>query len=1021
MLLKQKIIVFFSLIFSVVFSASAADDGAPVYQLQSGVFYTNWLVAGPLPGQPQKNKKDGKLVLQGFYYDYLSKIGGENKAIIKIGEAVPGRADTVFKDFISITPEIDFDTYFGMQNQVVAYAFAFVETKADTTSFLHVGSDDGIRVWIDDKLVIDRYVERGFTPDENWAKVNLSKGRHRILVKIDDNFGAWKFSFRFVDENEHNKIIAAGISEILNADIICPTAEWGQVKVILNLDPPVKDFNVKIKGSWFSPNRSETQKFSVAAGTEIPVPEKFLSFPFCSLSAEATGIPEKKIATSLNIYLTPFDDLYSNRVEKVNHFFETTSSNSSTFRLVQKHEGILKLYLNKLASFKSARQVNPNIEAHKLLTKLDKAMNMLSQKKDYLDSLRGEYTAAYISKTDDSCQPFILDIPHKYISGVPMPMVVFLHDANQKKSEFFKNIDQEIPFFSVQVSARGKNTAYLGLAAFNVIETINFMTNFYSVDPDRIYLIGNGMGGYGVWRISAAYPQLFAAIAPFGSFSANIPLQNLFNLPVYVAHGENDLITPAGYSIAAVDFMKKLACPVVMNILKGVGYRLKFAIQSVKPVKWLLGNRKSSAPNGVILKDNYSAFNENAWLKIISRDNPRFPAKAIARFINVNQLVIYFENIETAVISLDDKLVDYDSLLGIIINGKYIEYSAPLPKKIYISKKDNVYSISEKPVKSKDIRLYQSGSWQNFYNGAPLMIVKGSSGTEKELKKINKCAREISKWSFVSRTMDSATIPIKKDSELTVEDIKKYNLILLGMPEQNKFVNKIKNKLITNIDKSSIDISGKKFSLKGNGLWLCQFNPENHKNLIWIWASDNKAEWLNCWTFPAEDPPDLLLVNVAGQAYANARHFTKNWLLDKNKMQKIRSSVSNKNQIAGLAAKTMLKVSGSDFAWLQNKELPNFSNIKNFSAAEIANIVFRNSMLCVCKVSGKNIKKLIAKFPNAIYKAEKDMSVAPAKIYTIAVIPKNLSEISEITKSYLTNVEYINVPLRQSLQHKLVK
>ena len=1007
-------------------SVSAAEE-APVYQLQPGVFYTNWLVAGPFPNLPKKAENGKTSLRQGFYYDYLSGLGGENKAIVKVGDAIPGRASTVFKDFISTTPEIDFDAFFGMQNQVVAYAFAFVETKSDITTFLHVGSDDGIRVWIDDKLVIDKYAERGFTPDEDWAEIKLSKGKHRILVKADDNFGDWKFSFRFVDKKEHNKIIAAGIDDKLNVTLICPTAEWDQVEVILNLNPPVKGFPVKINGLWLSPNRTETQTFAALPGTKIALPEKFLKLPYCAFTAKASGIPEKEPAISLNIYLSPFKDVYSNRVGKIDKLFASMNSTSTTVRLIQKHKGILKLYLNKLALFKSTKQVNPDIEAHRLLTKLDKAINMLSQKKDYLDSLRGEYTAAYISKVDNSCQTFILDIPHRYISGVPMPLVVFLHDANQNASEFFKNIDQEIPFFSVQVGARGKNTAYLGLAAIDVIETIDFMTNFYSVDPDRIYLLGSGMGGYGVWRIAAAHPQLFAAVAPLGSFSANLPLQNLFNLPVYVAHGENDQITTVGYSIAAVDFMKKLACPVVLNVLKGVGYRLKFAIQAAKPVKWLLGNRKSSAPHGVILQNNYSSFNENAWLKIISRDNPRRASKAIARFINVNQLIVYFDNIENAVISLDDKLVDYDSLLGIIINGKHIEYSAPLPDKIYLSKKNNAYIISEKPPEQKNIRLYKSGSWQNFYNGEPIMIVKGSSGNEKDLKMIDKCAHEISKWSFVSRMMDSGTIPVKKDSELTDEDIQKYNLILLGMPEQNKFLDKIKNKLIANIDKSEINISGKKFSLKGNGLWLCQFNPENKKKLIWIWASDNinfynsKAEWLNYWDFPAEDPPDLFLVNVSGQSYANARHFTKSWHLDKNKMQKTKSSISNRNQFVGLAAKTMLKVSGADFAWLPKRKLPKFSNIKNFSAAEIANIVFKNSMLCVCKISGKDIKKLITKNPTALFKTEKNIPVAPNKIYKIAVMPDALSEVAKITKSFLTNAEYINAPLRQTLQQKLIK
>ncbi len=1024
-IMKQKFFAFFALFLCTAFSVSASD--APVYQLQPGVFYTNWLVAGTFPNQPAKTADGKKIVRQGFYNDYLAGLGGESQAVVKVGESIPNRANTTFKQFVSITPGIDFDSYFGMQNQVVAYAFAFVEAKSNTTMFLHVGSDDGIRVWIDNKLFIDSYAERGFTPDEDWAKVQLSKGKHRILVKADDNFGAWKFSFRFVGKKEHDKIIAATISDELEVNLIFPTAEWNQVNVTLNLNPPVKEFPVKIQGMWLSPDRTITQKFTVVPGAKTPIPEKFFEMPYCTLTAEATGIPDKKAGISLNIYLSPFETIYSDRAGKINNLFVNLNSTSTIFRLSRKHRGILKYYLNLLASYKNADQINKNIKAHKLLTKLDEAINMLSHKKDYLDSLRGEYTAAYISEADNSCQPFTVDIPKKYVSGVPMPMVVFLHDADQRISDFYKNTNSKIPFFSVQVGARGESTAYLGLSAIDVLETINFMTNFYSVDPDRIYLLGNGMGGYGVWRIGAAYPQLFAAVASLGSYSANIPLQNLFNLPVCIAHGENDLVTPVGYSIAAADLMKKRACPVILNVLKDVGYRLKFAIQAAHPVKWLLGNRRVSAPNEIIIENSYSTFNESYWLKIISRDNPRMPAKAVARFINANQLVLYFENVENAVVSLDDKLVDYDSLLGIIINGKYIEYSAPLPKKIYISKKESIYTISEKQTEQNNTRLYQPGSWQNFYNGEPLMIVKGTTGDDKTINKINQCATELSKWSFIAREMDFGTIPVKKDSELTAEDIKKYNLILLGTPDQNKFLKKINNKLTTKIDKSTLNISGKKHSLKGNGLWLCQINPENQEKLVWIWASENlnfynsKAEWLKYWTFPAEDPPDLLLVNVPGQSYANAQHFTKKWALDTSGISKIKNSISNKHQIANLSAKAIIKVSGADFAWLSKKDFPKFSNIKNFSAAEIANLIFKDSMLCVCEISGDDIKKLRAIKPGAIYASGNNIVTVPAKTYKIAVIPENLRAITEISKSHLTNVKYINVLLKQTLQQKLIK
>ena len=34
------------------------------------------------------------------------------------------------------------------------------------------------------------------------------------------------------------------------------------------------------------------------------------------------------------------------------------------------------------------------------------------------------------------------------------------------------------------------------------------------VDPERVYLTGLSMGGYGTWSLAAAHPGRFAAIAP---------------------------------------------------------------------------------------------------------------------------------------------------------------------------------------------------------------------------------------------------------------------------------------------------------------------------------------------------------------------------------------------------------------------------------------------------------------------------------------------------------------------------
>ena len=48
----------------------------------------------------------------------------------------------------------------------------------------------------------------------------------------------------------------------------------------------------------------------------------------------------------------------------------------------------------------------------------------------------------------------------------------------------------------------------------DVMALIDEIAEKYSVDPNRIYLTGLSMGGFGTWTIAGNYPERFAAIVP---------------------------------------------------------------------------------------------------------------------------------------------------------------------------------------------------------------------------------------------------------------------------------------------------------------------------------------------------------------------------------------------------------------------------------------------------------------------------------------------------------------------------
>jgi hypothetical protein len=81
----------------------------------------------------------------------------------------------------------------------VAYAYVKVIAPETMRKTLYVGSDDGVRVWVNGEMVIDHSVKRGIEPDQDSADVRLQKGPNSLLLKIDQGDSAWAFCARFWD------------------------------------------------------------------------------------------------------------------------------------------------------------------------------------------------------------------------------------------------------------------------------------------------------------------------------------------------------------------------------------------------------------------------------------------------------------------------------------------------------------------------------------------------------------------------------------------------------------------------------------------------------------------------------------------------------------------------------------------------------------------------------------------------------------------------------------------------------
>jgi putative membrane-bound dehydrogenase-like protein len=94
--------------------------------------------------------------------------------------------------------------------QVVAYAYAEVESATARDAVLQVGSDDTITIWLGGKKVHDHQGDRGWAYNQDRVHVKLEKGANRLLIQCGNSGGPWDFSVAVSAETDRYAFLKGG-------------------------------------------------------------------------------------------------------------------------------------------------------------------------------------------------------------------------------------------------------------------------------------------------------------------------------------------------------------------------------------------------------------------------------------------------------------------------------------------------------------------------------------------------------------------------------------------------------------------------------------------------------------------------------------------------------------------------------------------------------------------------------------------------------------------------------------------
>lgn len=181
--------------------------GAANYSLKdASQFMRRWLIAGPVPVQ-ENTEPDSQTQEKFFNINPITSIAvAEDKpapALVLDGKEYPWQMHTSREDVI------DLDAIFK-RDYAAAYALAEIKVDAPQKAFLSVGSDDGIKVWLNGKQIHKIWIGRPITPDEDMVAMDLQKGSNQILISVQDMAQGWGFTCRVLDAaSMSEKLIAA--------------------------------------------------------------------------------------------------------------------------------------------------------------------------------------------------------------------------------------------------------------------------------------------------------------------------------------------------------------------------------------------------------------------------------------------------------------------------------------------------------------------------------------------------------------------------------------------------------------------------------------------------------------------------------------------------------------------------------------------------------------------------------------------------------------------------------------------
>ncbi len=489
-------------------------------------------------------------------------------------------------------------------------------------------------------------------------------------------------------------------------------------------------------------------------------------------------------------------------------------------------------------------------------------------------SATGLVVRGYRSRIDNSIQPYGLIVPADWNpkSSRKWRLDAWFHGRNETLSE--------VNFVSERMTRPGefapRNSIVLHLygrycnankfaGEIDLFEALREVKKHYWIDDDRLIMRGFSMGGAAAWHIAAHHAGRWAAAAPGAGFSETAEFLKVFqNEAVKPAWWEQKLWRMYDATEYALNFFnlplvaysgeidrQKQAADIMEKYLNGAGMRMTHIIGSQTGHRYhpeakvqiderldaIAERGREAWPRQVKFTTYTLRYNRMKWVVVDALEQHWEKAVVEAEVADDRTLKASTKNV--AALTLDfgagGAPLAAAGKIAVMLDGQRVEAPSVMSDRswrVHFRREGGQWKLSERAgLEGMAKRHALQGPIDDAFLGSFIMVtpsanVPGAAGEriDAEMK------RAITEW----RRQFRGDAVVKKDTEVTEQDIQSANLVLWGDPSTNKVLARVAAQLPVKWNGAEIALGARKFAAATHYPALIYPNPLNQRRYVVI-------------------------------------------------------------------------------------------------------------------------------------------------------------------------------------------